>query len=51
MPQYLVMKTVTFTIKVEAEDEEDAFLTGQKYDVSQDKHVNYVVNDIEVDRA
>ena len=37
MKEYLVMKTVTFTIKVEAEDEEEAYLMGINYDEQKER--------------
>ena len=37
MKDYLVTKTGTFTIKVEAEDEEEAYLMGLNYDEQKER--------------
>lgn len=59
MKTYLVMKTVTFTIKVEAEDEEEAYVMGLNYDEQKERldngdycsAFNYEVEDVEVDEV
>ena len=59
MKEYLVMKTVTFTIKVEAEDEEEAYVMGLNYDEQKERldngdycsAFNYEVEDVEVDEV
>ncbi len=59
MKEYLVMKTVTFTIKVEAEDEEEAYLMGLNYDEQKERlgngdycsAYNYEVEDVQTDEV
>tara|TARA_B100000131_G_C17848523_1_gene504912 strand:+ start:405 stop:611 length:207 start_codon:yes stop_codon:yes gene_type:complete len=59
MKEYLVMKTVTFTIKVEAENDEEAYLMGVNYDEQKERlgngdycsaH-NYEVEDVTIYQA
>ena len=53
------MKTVTFTIKVEAEDEEEAYLMGINYDEQKERlgngdycsAYNYEVEDVETEEV
>ena len=59
MKEYLVMKTVTFPIKVEAEDEEEAYLMGLNYDFCEERlgngdycsAYNYEVEDVETEEV
>ncbi len=60
MKEYLVMKTVTFTFKVKAEDEEEAYLMGLNYDEQKgtlgngdycSALLNYEVEDVQTDEV